>query len=172
MIEIIYTDWGVANTYKTEKGYTIEVNKKLKEFPDLLERILKHEFEHAKVKEKGLKGFAKQRRIDALTDVKLKDLFPFFKKHPKTAIQQYSPITYKDNTIYFEWSLILLYTMYIGLAFGIYYLINLFSTNEGFFWAVIEKMVLIFFGIGVLYIIGKKLREYINEEAKKTQNQN
>lgn len=163
MIELIYTDWGVANTYRTKEGYIIEVNKKLDEFPELKEKIINHEYEHARVKEKGLKGFKKQRKIDALTNVKFRDLFPFYKKYPKTFIQQYSPITYKDNTIYFEWSLIFMYAMYTGLGFLVYFLIQTFSSNQQVFWNIVSKMFWIFLGIIGFYLLGKKIISQANK---------
>lgn len=163
-MRIIEVDYGVANTYHS-KGYTIiEINKHLQEFPELREKVINHELEHAKTK-----NFWKNRKIDSQTNVTFKDLFPFYKKYPKTLLFQYSPITYKDNTLYFEWSLIFIYTSWILLGTFVVFIINSFSNDWSFIFKVIQYMLLIG-AISVGVLIGwKKLIKSINEEAKKTE---
>ena len=162
MVDIIKTKWGVANYYSDPER--IELNEKLDEpqFEGLKQRIIKHELEHHRAK-----GFLAQRKVDVLTELKFRDLFPFYRKYPYTFFQQHSPITYKDNIIYFEWTLIFLYLFYIGLGALIFWLIKLFSVNTIFFWVVIKYMVWIFIALIVLYTVGKGLRGYINKEFKK-----
>ncbi len=73
-------DWGVANTYSVGDDYVIEINEHLfePEFDDLRSRIINHEREHVKAK-----GFWKNRKVDALTELKFSHLFKFYKKYPK-----------------------------------------------------------------------------------------
>jgi len=157
-------EWGVANTYKEGDNYVIEINSKLKEFPKLREKILNHEFEHTKKQ-----GFWKNRKIDALTSVTFKDLFPIYKKHPKLFFQQNFPINYskEKDTLFIEWSRIFLIIVYAGIGVGIYFLISLFSKDSTFFWKVIKNMVIIFGVYFVLSFIGKRLKKSINEEASR-----
>ena len=162
MVDLIKTNWGVANYYSNPER--IEINEKLDEpqFEGLRQKIIKHEFEHHRAK-----GFVAQRKVDVLTELKFRDLFPFYRKYPKTFLQQHSPITYKDNIIYFEWTLIFLYLFYIGLSALVLWRIKLFSKDSVFFWKVLQYMFWIFAILVVLYLIGKILRGYINEEFKK-----
>ena len=161
-MKVVETGFGVANTYKTDSGYMVEVNSKLKEFPELMNKILEHERQHTKTK-----GFWKNRKLETNSNVKFRELIPFFIKYPRHFFQQYSPVTYRNNTLYFEWSLIFLYLIYVGIGFFIMWMINLFSDDWIFFWRVIKYMVIIS-GITIgLYIIGKKLKDSINEEASR-----
>ena len=157
-------DWGIANTYKEDGNYVIEINHKLQEFPELREKIITHEFEHAKAK-----SFWKNRRVDALTDLRFKDLFPVYKKYHKLFFQQHIPINYnkEKDTIFIDWSLCFLYTFYAGILFGVYSLINLFSTNSIFFWKVMKYIVIILLGSFLLYQGGKRLKNSVNDEASK-----
>ena len=152
----------MANYYSNPER--IEINERLYEpqFEGLRHKIIKHEHEHHRAK-----GFIAQRKVDALTELKFKDLFPFYKKYPKTFFQQHSPITYKDNIVYFEWTLIFLYLFYIGLGALIFWLIKLFSAYSVFFWKVIQYMLWIIIVLIILYIVGRGLRNYVNEESKK-----
>jgi len=159
-------DFGVANTYKEGDNYVIEINEHLfePEFDDLRSRIISHEKEHTKAK-----GFWKNRKIDALTELKFSHLFKFYKKYPKTFFQQNLPINYskEKNTLFIEWSRVFLIIIYAGILIGIYFLINLFSTDSIFFWKVIKYIVIILGIYFVLSFIGKRLKKSINEEANK-----
>ena len=161
-IEFEEVDWGVANTYKTETGFKIELNKHLIEFPELRNKIIEHERQHT-----IQKGFLQQRKVDIKTKIKFSNLFPFYKKYPKTFFQQMSPISYKDKTLFFEWSLIFLYTIYLGFAFLIYYLIKTFSKDSLMFWKIIKYIIIIFLIVIIVYYGGKELIKYINEQSKK-----
>ena len=103
------------------------------------------------------------------TKLKHGDLFRFYKKYPKTFLQQNIPINYskEKNTLFIEWSRIFLITIYAGILIGIYYLIRLFSNDSTFFWKVIKLIFLIFGVYFILSFIGKRLRKYINMEANK-----
>jgi len=163
MVDIIKTSFGVANYYTNPDR--IEINEKLfePEFKDLLEKIIKHEREHHKTK-----GFWKQRKVDFGTELSFKDLFPFYKKYPLKFFQQHSPITYQDNTLYFEWSLIFLYTIYLGIALLIFWIINTFSTSSEMFLKIVGYSVLIIIISIVILKGGKELIKYTNEQARIT----
>lgn len=158
--------WGVANTYSVGDDYVIEINEHLfePEFDDLRSRIISHEREHSKEK-----GFWKNRKIDALTDLKFRDLFPVYRKYPKLFWQQNIPINYskEKDTLFIDYSLLFLYIIYSGILVLIYFLINLFSTNSVFFWKIIKYSGIIL-GISIsLSFIGKRLRKAVNEESIK-----
>jgi len=159
-------DWGVANTYRDGNDYVIEINKHLfePEFDDLRNRIISHEREHAKAK-----GFWKNRKVDALTELKFSHLFKFYKKYPKKFIQQNIPINYskEKNTLFIDYSLLFLYIIYAGILVLIYFLVNLFSTNSVFFWKIIKYAGIILGITIVLSFVGKKLKKAINEESIK-----
>ena len=93
-VEIVETEFGVANTYKTKEGFRIELNKNLDEFPRLKEKVLEHERDHTRTE-----GFWKNRKLEFHSKVRFRELIPFFRKYPKTFLQQYSPTVYKDKTI-------------------------------------------------------------------------
>ena len=155
-MDIIESNWGIANTYPNR----IELNKHLKDFPKLREKIITHELEHAKAK-----SWIANRKVDAFTEIKFKDLIPFIKKHPKALFQQYLPITYSkyDNTIYFEWTLILLYLLGTGVLYLIYKFISVFATNSHLFWQIMKNIAIIGAIILFLYWVGKKLRNYTSK---------
>lgn len=156
-MDIQEVDFGIANTYSDR----IEINKHLIEFPVLREKIIKHELEHSRESK-----FLKQREIDFKTEIKFMDLFPFIKKYPKYFFQQYSPIIYRNKTLYLEWSLIILYSLGIGFLFLIHFLINLFSSDSTFFWSVIKYMAWILGIISLVYFGGKKLINLVNTEYR------
>jgi hypothetical protein len=161
-MEIIETNWGIANTYND----TIKINSKLNQFPELRKKILQHEYEHIEAnKRKGLNRFAKNREIDARTEVRFKDILPFIKRYPKALFQQYCPINYskEENTIYFEWSLIFLYSIFIGIGYGILKLINSFSTTSELSWQITKNIAWIIGIILIIYFIGDRLRKNINK---------
>lgn len=162
MVEIKKVKWGVANHYSNPES--IEINEKLDEpqFKELKQRIIRHELEHTKQK-----SFWGQRKVDSLTSLTFIDLLPFYRKYPKTFFQQHSPITYKDNTLFFEWSLIILYTFYLLVGSLIFWLISLFSKDSAFFWSVTQNMVIILIIVFFVYFGGKILFKYINEEFSK-----
>lgn len=163
MLEIRKTNWGVANTFHEGKKTIIELNEKLyePEFKGLLDKTLKHESEHHHAS-----GFWENRKVDALTDLSFKDLIPFYKKYPKTFFQQMSPISYREGTVYLEWSLIFLYSIYIGIGFGIFGLIKLFSFDSVFFWKIVKNIAWLLPSILLVLWLLNKLKNQANKEAK------
>ncbi len=152
-MEIVKSNWGIANTFNDR----IEINKNLDDFPGLKQKIIHHEMEHSRTK-----GFIANRKVDALTELKFKDIFPFVKKYPKAFFQQYIPISYSkvDNTLYFEWSLITLYFIFLGMGYLIYRLILFFSMDSAFSFIILRNIIIIFGVILGLYILGKFLKKY------------
>ena len=155
-MEIVESDWGIANTFADR----IELNRRLKEFPELREKILKHELEHARAK-----GFIANRKVDALTKLKFKDIFPFVRKYPTTFFQQYIPISYstEEDTVYFEWSLIFLYGFILGFIYLIYKLILFFSSTPEISFIILRNIFIVGGIVVGLFILGKFLKKYTSE---------
>lgn len=161
MVDINEVEWGVANSYPSEG--VIELHKGLQEFPELRAKIIRHEFEHF-----SAKSWMGQRKVDALTEISFSELLPFYKKYPKTFFQQHSPITYskKKNTVYLEWSLILLYSIYLGIGIGLFFFIRFFAGDSTLGWSILKYTVYILVGVFFIYNFGQALRKKINEAAK------
>lgn len=159
-MEIKKVSWGVANSYPKEGTIEINENLFLPEFDSLRKRILEHEREHMQTK-----TWMGQREIDAKTELKFKDLFPFYKKFPKTFFQQHSPLIYskEKNTLYFEWSLIILYIVTIGFGYLLYVILQTFGKSPETMWKIIEYSLIIFGIVGVIYLIGKKIQKETNK---------
>lgn len=159
MVEIITTEkYGLANTIDG----IIYLHPILDEFPSTKTRVIRHEIEHTKKK-----SWLGQRKVDAFSSISFRELLPIYKRKPSLLLKQYSPITYIEKTLLIEWSLVFLYLFYIGVGALIFWIIKLFSTDSVFFWKVIQYMFWIFAIVIVLYLGGKWLKNYINEEAKK-----
>lgn len=157
MDDIVYSEkYGLANTIDN----IIYLHPLLKDYPQLEQRIIQHEREHQKSK-----GFWKNRKIDALTEIKFLELLPVYKKKPSLFLKQYSPISYIDGTLFLEWSLIFLYSLYILIGLGIFFLIKVFSSDTQMFWQIVKWIVILLIGIFGLYQLGKYLRNQINERA-------
>ena len=163
MVTIIKeVDFGIANTYKTDRGYVIEVNYKLQEFPSIRKKIIDHEFDHTKQN-----SFFKQRKVDALTNLKFMDMFPIYKKYPKLFFQQHIPVNYskEKDTLFIEWSLLFLYAIYSGILVLIYFLICTFSTDSAMFWKI-SKVAGIILGVSIiLSFLSKRLIRYLNKTS-------
>ena len=155
-MEIIESDWGIANTFENR----IELNRKLKEFPELRGKILKHELEHSKTQ-----SFMANRKVDAFTKLKFRDIFPFVKKYPRAFFQQYIPISYSivEDTIYFEWSLIFLYGLILGFIYLIYKLILFFSSTPEISFIILRNIFIVGGIVVGLFILGKFLKKYTSE---------
>ena len=155
-MEIKKVSWGVANSYPKEDVIEINENLFLPEFDPLREKILEHEREHMQTS-----SWMGQRKVDLKTELKFKDLSPFYKKFPKTFFQQHSPITYskEKGTLYFEWSLIFLYLIGIGVAYLVYLLIETFGTSPMLFWKIIKNILIVGGIVLVLYALGKYLKK-------------
>jgi hypothetical protein len=163
MVDIIKTKFGIANYYSSPER--IEINERLfePEFENLKNHVIQHELEHHRAKSKG---FWKQREIDLKTSITFKDIFPFIKKHPKAFFQQYFPFSYRNKTLYLEWSLIFFYLLCLGFAYLIYLLINTFSDNNILFWKIIKNILIVGFIVGVLTALGRRAIKGLNKQSK------
>ena len=111
-IPIKYIKTGIASSFSTH----IEINEKLKNHPELLEKIIEHERRH---------DFGKYSSDDFENDffkktgINQKEYFKFIISNPCTW-SQFLPITYKKNCGFFiDWSLVILWAISIGFIFGI-----------------------------------------------------
>lgn len=162
MVEIKYVQWGIANSYPKEDLIELHEDLNKPEFLELQSRILKHEKEHFQQH-----SWIGQRKVDFRTELSFKDLFPFIKTHKKSFFQQYSPIIYhkEKKALLFEWSIITLILLYAGLIALIIFLIKNFTPDSILFWRTIKYIVLILFGISIIYFGGKQLIKQVNKES-------
>lgn len=102
-MEIRYGKNGIANNY----GDFIELNENLKMYPQLHDRILKHELEHSQDK-----GFTKKDFILDLTEDRVSnwEMLKFGIKHPR-AFMQLLPFYWKEGIIYYDINMILVYSV-------------------------------------------------------------
>ena len=92
-MKIIYNDFGIGMTCTDGKGNTWrELNEKLKNYPDLHEKVLEHELRHLANEDKGMKEFLNDLRIDFTEFTGWTDDFRFFLRHPMTFIESLSPL--------------------------------------------------------------------------------
>lgn len=119
-IDIIEVEHGIANNF----GDHIEINKHLKEYPDLFESVLQHELSHTN-KEFSFKDL----KLDLLADneVDRRNMIKFMFKHPKS-FSQLLPLYYsKRNGFVYDTNLIIMYaimvaTCSITIIIGVKYL--------------------------------------------------
>ena len=116
-MEIEYVDWGIANNFGTH----IEMNKKLKDYPDLHSAILQHELRHTN------KIFSKKDLLNDLKPIKIKPgrLLNFMIRNPKS-FWQFLPFYYtKKYGLVYDINLMLIYlfliilislSVYIGIS--------------------------------------------------------
>ena len=104
-LKIIEVGHGIANNFGTH----IEVNKNLKNYPELYKKILKHEFEHTD-KFYSAKDF----KLDLMSSSNINnmDLLWFIKNNPK-ALTQFMPIWFsKKNGFYYDINMIIAYVVF------------------------------------------------------------
>lgn len=119
-LKIIEVNSGIANNFGTH----IEVNKNLKNYPELYKSILKHEHDHTD----KLFSF-EDLKLDLLcaSDIKTMDLLKFAIKHPR-ALTQFMPVWFsKRDGFYYDINMIILYSVFffpiigaiiLGIKFG------------------------------------------------------
>lgn len=109
----------IANTFGRGKGAYIEINKNLKEYPNLYKNILKHELGH--VKRNGVMDFWYEIK-EVFNYKNYVEIFKFQIKHPLSFLQL-SPIIISKKGFVLDSFLIMFYTMIIvgviGLTWGI-----------------------------------------------------
>jgi len=118
-MKIKYVDYGLANNF----GNSIEINKNLKNYPDLLKPILKHELAHTD-KLFSFKDF----KLDFYEDNEINtfDMLKFMFKYPKSLTQIFPFYWTKKKGFVYDLNLIVMYlimififtvTIYIGVKF-------------------------------------------------------
>lgn len=114
-LPLVYVDHGIANNFGTH----IEVNKHLRDYPHLLKPILEHEFAHTD-KQVSMEDF----KLDFMMTPALhyKNLFKFMIKHPKSFTQLLPLYWSKEKGIVYDFNLIVMYLMMVGVFIGTIYL--------------------------------------------------
>lgn len=111
-IQIVEVDHGIANRFKNH----IEVNKNLKNYPELYKKIMKHEHEHTD-KDASWEDF----KLDILSQGEIKpvDLFWFMKSNPGS-LTQFLPLGYSryNKKIYYDLNLLIVYGFMFVLLGG------------------------------------------------------
>lgn len=93
-MEIRYVNHSIGNNF----GSFIELNENLKKYPKLHDAILAHELDHT-----DIEGFNKKDFLLDISENRVStwDIFKFMVNHPK-AFMQFSPVTRRDNTVYYD----------------------------------------------------------------------
>jgi hypothetical protein len=118
----LYIEWvesGVANRFDDGKFETIEMNRRLKDEPDLFYEILMHEVEH----QEGATGIK-----DIVHDMRSKTpgLFKFMRKNPSTWIQALPIYWHKKRKILvYDWSSITAWMVLVFTTMAVYQLITI-----------------------------------------------
>jgi hypothetical protein len=113
--KIIYTNSGIASNY----GEWIEINDKIKSYPYLHKEILKHELGHTN--KKGFSWYDLKHDFFAKPKMILW-IYYFCIRHP-SALSQYIPINLRKGKVYYDFNLILTYSILL-IFILIYYLLR------------------------------------------------
>jgi hypothetical protein len=107
-MEIREVNYGIANNLGDG---VIEINKNLKEYPELRRAILAHELEHT-----DTKGFTKEDFIVDLAPTKVNywKLIVFMIRNPRSFLQL-APFYIKDKVFYYDINLIISWCATLGL---------------------------------------------------------
>ena len=113
-MNIVYSEYGLANRYDNE----IELNVNLKNYPELHNKILRHELDH----EAG--NFTVKDFKHDLTDksISIFSLIKFFWRTPK-ALTQFIPIYkhYKHGWVYDSSLLIIYFVIILIVSLSVYF---------------------------------------------------
>lgn len=117
----LYIKWvntGVANRFDEGDFEVIEMNWRLKMYPDLFNEVLMHEVNHQEDE------FSKKDLIHDMTS-KTKGLFGFMKKHISSWTQLF-PIYwhFKRKTIVYDWSAITTCFILLGCAYATFWFLD------------------------------------------------
>tara|TARA_R100001530_G_scaffold112862_2_gene79848 strand:+ start:9023 stop:9397 length:375 start_codon:yes stop_codon:yes gene_type:complete len=113
-IPIVEVDYGIANRFDD----CIEINKNLRDYPNLLNPILEHEFAHTN-KNISIQDF----KLDFLMPqaIHYKQLFKFMIKHPKSFTQFFPLYWSKRRGIVFDFNMGVMYLIMISVFVGTIY---------------------------------------------------
>jgi hypothetical protein len=114
-LPVIYVDSALANNF----GDHIELNVHLREYPELHDAMLRHEYSHTR------KAFSKEDILLDLSPNKVNywKLFKFMCIYPKTFLQ-FAPI-YRKNKVW-------IYDINLSIVYGVLILAILFGVFVGF----------------------------------------
>lgn len=106
-------DYGIAYCVNNGNKKWIEMNKNLKFYPKLYKRVLAHELQHLK---------SKNKHMDFLIDFKEtfkfdKELTLFCLKHPRTLLS-FSPLFYEKRKWSVNWFMVLVNLVFVVLIVG------------------------------------------------------
>jgi hypothetical protein len=106
-MKIKYVDYAIANNFGTH----IELNKNLREYPELHDAILSHELSHT-----DNPGFTKEDFLLDLSPGKVNywKLYVWMMHNPKSFLQ-FMPVYKKDDTFIYDINMIIAYS-FVGLA--------------------------------------------------------
>jgi hypothetical protein len=97
---IEYVNYGIGNTFKDR----IELNKALKKYPKLHDKVLQHELKH----------YNKEENVD-LKEHQGWQMNKFIITHPSTWVQ-YLPVWYKNKIISYDPSMITIWILLLSLS--------------------------------------------------------
>ena len=113
-MEVVYTDWGVANRFSD----SIEMNRNLKKYPHLHKKILAHELRHTN----NFFSIEDLKNDLSSNDLNHWDMIKFMFKHPKS-FSQLLPIYWtKKHGIVYDINLSLMWLFIIGAFAGVVFL--------------------------------------------------
>lgn len=114
-----FVNTGVGNRFELKDYDLIEMNKKLKMYPELFYAVLMHELAHSE-DNSNLKDF----KYDMKS--KTPGLFKFMIKHP-SAMTQVLPFYWdiKKNKLVYDVSYIVSWIMILGTTVGVYFLMRI-----------------------------------------------
>ena len=110
-MKIYYVNHGIANCIGIGKDCFIEMNKNLKKYPKLYNKILKHEIQHSKSKNKFDFGIEFKDMLDFKTQYQL---LKFQIKHPESWLSFLPIIKTVKGAYAIDSFKILIYSIIIG----------------------------------------------------------
>lgn len=114
-MKIVDTDWGLAYARGNLKDGVIEINKRLKKYPELMASVIEHEKQHLKYT--SLKDTILIDILDILDLKKQSMLMEFMVKNPKVFFQITLPFWFDKKTFNYNPFTIIFWVF--GLIFGV-----------------------------------------------------
>ena len=113
-MEIKYVDWGIANRFSDR----IEINKHLKDYPNLLIPILRHERNHTD-ETFTVHDF----KLDFLSNSKVNqwEMLKFMFKYPKSFTQLLPIIYVKKKGFIYDINMIIMYAIFTSIFISVLY---------------------------------------------------
>lgn len=113
-MEIKYVNWGIANRYPNH----ITINRNLKDYPQLLEPILRHENLHTD-ETFTLHDF----KLDFISNSNVNqwEMLKFMFKHPKSLTQLLPIIYVKGEGFKYDINMIIMYSIFASIFISVLY---------------------------------------------------